>query len=126
MSSEVDKSQFVLPFDQPIVSLEVTSAFEGLSDKEKSYAHHISQASWVGGLINLVQTSPESAPIFVLLHKLFAGQSPKQFKEEALKAGFTAEEVQALFIYACGVFSNGGNYKVCNYPLWLIIFKFSY
>jgi dipeptidyl-peptidase-3 len=114
MSSELDKSQYVLPLDQPIVSLEVASAFNGLTDKEKLYSHYISQASWTGGLITFLQTSPESGPIFVLLHKVFSSQNLKDLKNAAIKAGLTEDEVKAFLIYTCGVFSNAGNYKVIN------------
>lgn len=111
MSGEVDKSQHILPLDQPVSCLEIETAFVGLTPKEKLYAHHISKAAWVGGLVTLLQTSPESGPIFVLLHKLLSAQQPAQFKTAALAAGFVEEEVTALFVYAAGVFSNAGNYK---------------
>ncbi|CAG9821296.1 unnamed protein product [Phaedon cochleariae] len=111
METAVDKNQYVLHNDQPVVNLEIKSAFNGLSTKEKLYAHHISKASWHGGLITLLQTSPESGPLFVLLHKLFTAQSPLQFKAAAVQAGFTEDEVKALLVYACGVFCNAGNYK---------------
>lgn len=112
MDSEVDKKQYILPNEQPIICLEAQKAFGNLTQKEKLYAHHISKASWHGGLVTLLQTSPESAPIFVLLHKLFRTQHPEDFKAVALKSNFTDDEVKALFVYACGVFTNAGNYKV--------------
>lgn len=112
MEVEVDKSQYVLPNDQPVVVLDAKSAFSGLSPKERLYAHYISQASWCGGLITLLQTSVESGPVFVLLHKLFSAQNPEEFRNVALKAGFTEDEVKALYVYTCGVFCNAGNYKV--------------
>lgn len=112
MEYEIDKSQYVLPNDQPVVTLEATSAFNSLTFKEKLYAHHISQASWKGGLITLLQTSSESGPMFVLFHKLFSAENPEEFKASALKSGFTEDEVKALFVYVCGVFCNAGNYKV--------------
>ncbi|XP_066244886.1 dipeptidyl peptidase 3 [Euwallacea similis] len=111
MSETVDKSQYVLPMDQPFVQLQIESAFQRLSDQEKLYAHYISKASWAGGLITFLQTSPESGPLFVLLHKLFSRQSPQEFSDNAIKAGFSEEEVKALYIYAGGVFGNAGNYK---------------
>ncbi|XP_017782007.1 PREDICTED: dipeptidyl peptidase 3 [Nicrophorus vespilloides] len=111
MSGEVDKNQHILPNDSPVVYLEATAAFNGLTEKEKLYAYHLSQASWVGGLVTLIQTSAESAPLFVLLHKLFLAQKPADLKAGALKAGLTEDEVTALLIYTAGVFSNSGNYK---------------
>ncbi|KAG5898542.1 hypothetical protein JTB14_012441 [Gonioctena quinquepunctata] len=111
MESGVDKNQYILHNEQPVVSLEIAAAFAGLTQKEKLYAHHISKASWLGGLITLLQTSPESGPAFVLLHKLFSAQSPEKFKTSALAAGFTEDELKALFVYACGIFCNAGNYK---------------
>lgn len=112
MDGEIDTKQYILPNDQPVICLEVENAFNNLTANEKLYAHHISKASWHGGLITLLQTSPESAPIFVFLHKLFRAQSPEDFKAQALKYNFTEDEVTALFVYACGIFSNAGNYKV--------------
>lgn len=112
METEIDKKQYTLTNDQPIVCLEVESAFNGLTPKEKLYAHYISKASWHGGLITLLQTSPESGPIFVLLHKLFSSQKPEELKETALKAGFTEDEIKSVLVYTCGVLSNAGNYKV--------------
>lgn len=100
-----DTSQFVLPNDQPVVSLDCDEAFSALSNQEKLYAHHLSQASWTGGLIVFVQvkfslrknenlfaihwfnfhvkTSPESPLIFSLLHKLFLHQSIDDLKRVA-------------------------------------------
>lgn len=46
---------YILPLDQPVVNLDCTEAFNGLTDKEKLYAYHLSQAAWTGGLIVLVQ-----------------------------------------------------------------------
>jgi len=50
-----DSSQYVLPNDQPVVSLDCEEAFNALTDQEKLYAHHLSQAAWTGGLIVFVQ-----------------------------------------------------------------------
>lgn len=112
MDSGIDKKHYILPNEQPIICLEIQKAFHDLTIREKLYAHHISKASWHGVLITLLQTSPESGPIFVFLHKLFRAQNPEEFKALALKSNFTDDEVKALFVYACGVFSNAGNYKV--------------
>ena len=50
-----DLKQFTLPNDTSICLLNCETAFNGLTDKEKSYAHYISQASWYGSLICLYQ-----------------------------------------------------------------------
>jgi hypothetical protein len=50
-----DVSQFVLPNDQPVVSLDCEEAFNALTNQEKLYAHYLSQAAWAGGLIVFVQ-----------------------------------------------------------------------
>ncbi|KAF5297918.1 hypothetical protein FQA39_LY11903 [Lamprigera yunnana] len=111
MSGEVDKSQFLLPIDQPVVSLDVSTAFSQLSNTEKLYAHFLSKAAWTGGLITLLQTSPESGPVFVLLHKLFSAQTPAKFKATASAHGFSDHEITSLFVYTAGIFTNAGNYK---------------
>lgn len=51
----VDVSQYVLPPETKVAFLDCETAFKGLTDKEKLYAHYISQASWYGGLICLFQ-----------------------------------------------------------------------
>lgn len=51
----VDVSQYVLPPETKVAFLDCETAFNGLTDQEKLYAHYISQASWYGGLICLFQ-----------------------------------------------------------------------
>lgn len=51
----VDVSQYVLPPETKVAFLDCETAFKGLTDQEKLYAHYISQASWYGGLICLFQ-----------------------------------------------------------------------
>lgn len=109
---KMDRNQYVLPLEQPIVLLDASEAFNGLNNKEKLYVHYLVQASWVGGLIAFVQTSPESGPLFVLFHKLFKRQSSEELKSLALRNGFNEAEIKAFYVYVSGVFCNAGNYKV--------------
>lgn len=107
-----DKSQYIFPNNQPVVLLECQQAFCALSDKEKLYAHYMARASWYGGLIVLIQTSPESPLIFILLQKLYSGQDISELKEIALsQCDFSEDEFQALLVYSSGIYTNMGNYK---------------
>ena len=89
----MDLSEFVFPPDTPISKLECSVAFSGLSDREKLYAYHLSRASWDGSLICLLQTSPESAPLFLLLQRLLSSQSLESLKDTAVsQCGLTEDE----------------------------------
>jgi len=110
--SEVDMNYFILPNEQPVVPLECRTAFENLSNKEKCYAHHLSKASWYGGLIVLLQTSVESAQLFSLLHQIYRHEPIEDLKVMALeKCGLTEDEFTAILVYTSGVYTNMGNYK---------------
>ncbi|XP_021378701.1 dipeptidyl peptidase 3-like [Mizuhopecten yessoensis] len=107
-----DISQYVMPNDTGLCLLDCTKAFDNLTDKEKLYAHYISQASWYGGLIVLVQTSPESPGIFLLLQKVFRGQTVEELKKAVTKDGsLTDHQFQAVMVYASAFYANMGNYK---------------
>uniref|UniRef100_A0A7N6FK32 Dipeptidyl peptidase 3 n=1 Tax=Anabas testudineus TaxID=64144 RepID=A0A7N6FK32_ANATE len=104
-------SQYYLPNDIGISKLDCVEAFRLLSPQEKMYAHYLSRASWYGGLVVLLQTSPESANIFVLLQRIFRKQNPVQLEQVAVEAGLSSEEYMAFLVYASGLYANMGNYK---------------
>eukprot|EP00064_Thunnus_orientalis_P007283 superscaffoldBa00000796_g7303 len=104
-------SQYYLPNDIGISALDCGEAFRLLSPQEKMYAHYLSRASWYGGLAVLLQTSPESGNIFVLLQKIFRKQTPAQLEQVATAVGLSSEEYQAFLVYAAGLYANMGNYK---------------
>lgn len=106
-----DNSQYTLPNNQPIVLLDCETAFNALSKYEKLYSHYLSRVSWNGGLITLVQTSPESPLIFSLLHKILINEKISDLKKSAIAAGVSDDEFTAFLVYTCGFFSNAGNYK---------------
>ncbi|KAM9451195.1 dipeptidyl peptidase 3 isoform 1-T3 [Clarias gariepinus] len=104
-------SQYYLPNDIGISVLDCAEAFRLLSPKEQLYAHYISRASWYGGLVVLLQTSPESPSIYVLLQRIFQKQTPAQLETVAAAAGLSSDEYQAFLVYAAGLYANMGNYK---------------
>uniref|UniRef100_A0A6Q2XKX7 Dipeptidyl peptidase 3 n=1 Tax=Esox lucius TaxID=8010 RepID=A0A6Q2XKX7_ESOLU len=87
-------SQYYLPNDIGISALDCAEAFRLLSPKEQLYSHYLSRSAWYGGLVVLLQTSPESASIYVLLQRLFRKQPPAQLENVATAAGLTPEEYQ--------------------------------
>lgn len=109
--SATDKSQFILPNDQPVLRLEVADAFGGLTTSEKLYSHYISQASWYGGLIVLFQTSPESPDIFRLLHSINTAEDVDSLKDKCLGAGLSETDFTAYLVYCSGFYANMGNFK---------------
>lgn len=71
----MDLADYTVPLDTPISALDAEEAFNGLTNDEKHYCHFLSRGSWEGAPICLLQTSPESVPLFLLLRELFSRQS---------------------------------------------------
>ena len=95
-NGDQDISQYIISRDIEINPLDCKTAFAGLSDKEKLYAHYLCRAAWEGSLICLLQTSPESPPIFLLLQQLFHSETAEELKERALvpEDGLSKEEFE--------------------------------
>lgn len=87
-------SQYVLPNDIGIATLDCAEAFQLLSTEERLYAHYLSRACWYGGLVVLLQTSPESPAIYTLMSRLFRSQDPTQLGELASARGLSEDEYQ--------------------------------
>jgi dipeptidyl-peptidase-3 len=101
-TSAVVSSQYYFPDDQPVVALDAETAFESLTQREKLYAHHLSKASFVGGLVVLLQTSPEAPEIFRLLHRINISEDTESLRKAALSVGVTEREFKAFLIYGSG------------------------
>ncbi|KAE8386372.1 dipeptidyl peptidase III [Aspergillus alliaceus] len=87
----------------------IKDVFDGLSQREKLYAHHLSQAAWHGTRILLRQTSPEGNGIFdfiIELHKACQGQWT-MFVE---RFGISVEELEEFLDFAGMFMSNLNNF----------------
>ena len=91
-------SSFVIPNDVPVCQLDCTSAFHGLEEKEKKYAHYLSKACHEGALICLLQTSPEAPAIFSMFQKLFKGKYSESMKSEGVK-GQNNEDIEVANLH---------------------------
>ncbi|KAL9591610.1 MAG: hypothetical protein Q9179_007548 [Wetmoreana sp. 5 TL-2023] len=94
----------------PIHQLSIGDAFEGLTDKEKLYAHHMAKAAWSGTRIILRQVSPEANRIFDLvmeLHRSCQQSFDGRWDDLGRAYGVPVEEVKAFLDYAAVFLSNG-------------------
>lgn len=86
---------YTVPLDTPIVRLEVREAFDGLTEKERLYCYYLTRAAWEGSVICLLQTSPESPPIFLLLRGVLGSQSLHSLRE-ATQRSLSDEEFKVF------------------------------
>lgn len=93
---QIDLSQYTISRDIDINFLGCRTAFDGLTNQEKLYAHYLCQASWEGALICLLQTSSESAGIFLLLQRVFRAEEIDELRKKATgtKDGPSEEEFE--------------------------------
>ncbi|VDQ14499.1 unnamed protein product [Trichobilharzia regenti] len=101
---------FYVDISSPVHCLDVTDAFRSLNKSVKDYVFSCTQGSWVGCLIGLVQASPESAGVFLLIYQfrvteLLSVNSTFSNPETSLKASW--EEVAPAI------------YSLSSYPLRL-------
>lgn len=91
--------------------LSIKDVFDDLSQNDKLYAHHLSQAAWNGSRIILRQTSAESTGIFdliILLHKSCEGQ----WSQFVHHFGVSAEDVDEFLGFAGMFMSKLNNFCV--------------
>ncbi|PRP85376.1 dipeptidyl-peptidase III [Planoprotostelium fungivorum] len=93
---------YLAPLEQPVFRLEISKAFEALTQKEKLYAHFLSQGSWEGSLICFHQTSVESWPLFLIFQKYFRSLPSLDSEDEDFKQ---------LLQFAAAFYGNQGNYR---------------
>jgi dipeptidyl-peptidase-3 len=93
----------------PTIHLAAKDIFDGLDDREKLYAHHMSLASWYLSRIILRQTSPEAESIFDLIVSLYHhcdGESGMLLE----RADISRAELDKFLSYAALFLCNLGNF----------------
>ncbi|KAI9100673.1 peptidase family M49-domain-containing protein [Phlyctochytrium arcticum] len=109
---------FLADTNSPICRLEVKTHFDGLSDKEKTYAHFIARASWEGARVLSTTISPESPTLYELFLAIFTGGKAADgtplvtnIDELKKKANVSEESWKYFLEYSAQVLNNLGNYK---------------
>ncbi|BHF65642.1 bifunctional diacylglycerol diphosphate phosphatase/phosphatidate phosphatase [Sparganum proliferum] len=92
-----------------VLCLDVRS-FDLLSESEKRYLYALDEVAWIGGLIDLIQLSPEAAGIFLLSHHVFQKQTVSEINDLAKSNGIRTEDVDAFIAYFASIYGNLGNY----------------
>lgn len=102
--------QFYVNAPPPVYYLDAHDAFNALSSTEKEYLYHCTHTSWIGGLLVLLQTSPESGGIFLFIWHLFKNESVDSLVMKARNHGFLDVEIENAFSYFATFLGNLGNY----------------
>lgn len=93
--------------------LVIKGLFDGLTHREKLYAHYLARAAWYGSRIILRQTSPEGTGIFdfiLELHKACEGQWTKLVDQH----GVSPDDLGIFLEFSAMFLSNLGNYFASN------------
>ncbi len=85
-------------------------SFDLLTPGEKQYLCYLDEIAWIGGLIDLIQLSPEAAGIFLLGQRIFEKQTVAELTDSAKAAGASEEEINAFIAYFASIYGNLGNY----------------
>ncbi|KAF4546387.1 Dipeptidyl peptidase iii [Lasiodiplodia theobromae] len=96
--------------DPPILLLYAHHAFRQLDDREKLYAHYMSQAAHHGARIIMNQVSPESEAIFDLIAAL-ANFCGGDWESLAVSAGLGEAALKPFLEYASTFLDSVGNYR---------------
>ncbi|KAL9037456.1 MAG: hypothetical protein Q9214_005698 [Letrouitia sp. 1 TL-2023] len=97
----------------PIHQLSIKKAFDGLTSKEKLYAHYLARAAWSGTKIILRQVSPESNDIFDFIMEIYRYCQKSffgQWTDLSRASGITEMDMGSFLEYAASFLSNVGNY----------------
>jgi dipeptidyl-peptidase-3 len=103
-----DSALYTVPDSVPVCCLDVREAFNGLTPKERAYAHNLSMASWAGAFISLIQVSPEAPRIFAGLTELFCACDAAALQANCLTAGISDNHFNAFMQYAASFYGNLG------------------
>ncbi|GAA6010697.1 hypothetical protein JCM11491_002901 [Sporobolomyces phaffii] len=116
LSTATADQRYLADRNPPVCSLAVKNSFANLTQHEKLYSHHMSQACWSGGRIIMRQTTQDAEKLYDLVVSTFAHSdaSPHKLGDlEQLKAksGVTPEEWDDTLAYCAQVLSNLSNFK---------------
>lgn len=95
--------------------LAIKQIFDGLAQRDKIYAHHLSRAAWHGSRIIMRQTSPEATTIFDFIMDLYSSCNG-QWNSLIDKGITTPDDLSAFLEYAALFLCNLGNYYASISP----------